>query len=141
MTRASQMGLIPPIEDLDSAGWWRQFNAGNFVVPRCDACRDYFFPPLPTCPACGSDRVDLAEASGHGSIYSWVTVHRALSPEFDMDVPYTIVAVDLDEGPRLFGRLMTGTPRADCRVQVKIYSVNGQRLISFRHVDGQSATP
>jgi uncharacterized OB-fold protein len=38
-------------------------------------------------------------------VYSWVGVHRALTPGFESEVPYTIVTVDLAEGARVFARL------------------------------------
>ena len=38
-------------------------------------------------------------------MYSWVGVRRALTPALEAEVPYTIAAVDLAEGARVFGRL------------------------------------
>jgi len=38
-------------------------------------------------------------------VYSWVGVRRALTPGLEAEVPYTIAAVDLAEGARVFGRL------------------------------------
>ena len=46
---------------------------------------------------------------GHLSVYSWVGVHRALDPAFADDVPYTVAAVDLDEGARVIVRIDTPT--------------------------------
>jgi hypothetical protein len=37
-------------------------------------------------------------------VYSWVVVHIALDPAFAGEVPYAIVTVDLEEGPRVFAR-------------------------------------
>jgi hypothetical protein len=65
-------------------------------------------------------------------VYSWVTVHRALDPVFGDDVPYTVLAVDLDEGPRIFGRLCgNASPEAGQRVLAVIYAVEGQPLVGF----------
>jgi uncharacterized OB-fold protein len=38
-------------------------------------------------------------------VYSWVGVQRALTPDFEAEVPYTIATVELDEGARAFARL------------------------------------
>jgi hypothetical protein len=65
---------------------------------------------MPSCPLCGSAEIEEVEASGRGRIYSWITVHIPLDPAFADDVPYTIVAVDLEEGGRLFGRLLEPDP-------------------------------
>jgi uncharacterized OB-fold protein len=45
-------------------------------------------------------------------VYSWVGVRRALTPESETEVPYTIATVDLDEGSRVFARLDGPEPRA-----------------------------
>lgn len=72
------------------------------------------------------------DASGRGRVYSWVTIHRALDPAFAEDVPYTVLSVDLDEGPRMFGRLCgDAEPHAGDAVQVRIYDVRGQKLAGF----------
>ena len=42
---------------------------------------------------------------GRGTVYSWVGVRRALDPAFADDGPYTVAAVDLDEGARIIARL------------------------------------
>jgi uncharacterized OB-fold protein len=43
-------------------------------------------------------------------VYSWVGVQRALTPDFEGEVPYTIATVELDEGARAFGRLDGSEP-------------------------------
>jgi len=40
-----------------------------------------------------------------------VGVQRALTPDFEADVPYTIATVDLVDGARAFGRLDGPEPR------------------------------
>jgi uncharacterized OB-fold protein len=38
-------------------------------------------------------------------VYSYVTAHQAVSPGDDGDLPYTVATVELDEGPRVLGRV------------------------------------
>lgn len=133
-------GVIPPVLDRDSAAWWGAISRSTFVLPKCASCGRNFFPPTPYCPHCGSPEVSLKEASGRGRIYSWIVVHRALHPAFADDIPYTIVAVDLDEGPRLAGRLLDGDPRDRGRVRVSFYQVDATRLVGFIPTDLRSAT-
>lgn len=133
MTRA-QHGLIAPELDPDGAPWWAAVAEGRFVLPRCRACGAASFPPAPTCPHCGAGGLELHPASGRGTVYSWVVVHRALDPAFAADVPYTVLAVDLDEGPRMFGRVCDehdGPPVAGEAVDAVLYEVGGQRLVGF----------
>jgi len=49
------------------------------------------------------------ETDARGKVYSWVTVHKALTPAQADQVPYTIAVVELDDGLRLLGRLV-GVP-------------------------------
>jgi uncharacterized OB-fold protein len=56
---------------------------------------------MPSCPYCSHIGHDVVEASGEGTVYSWIVVHRAFHPAFAGDVPYTVAMVDLAEGPRV----------------------------------------
>jgi uncharacterized OB-fold protein len=47
----------------------------------------------------------MVDASGRGSVHSWTVAHHAFHPAFKNDLPYTLVTVDLEEGPRALGRL------------------------------------
>ena len=94
-----------PDVDADSAPWWAALRAGRVALQRCTACGRVRFPPMPGCPHCGATGFEEIEGSGAGTIYSWVRVHRTADERFAADVPYTIAAVDLDEGCRMFGRL------------------------------------
>ena len=74
-------------------------------LERCDACGRHRVEPMPACPWCGSAAFTVVEAAGTGRVYSWVTVHRALDEEHAHEVPYTVAAVELSEGCRVFARL------------------------------------
>lgn len=127
-----QHAVVPIEPDMDSAPWWAEVAEHRFTLPFCEEGGHFFFPPLPTCPLCGSEGVVLRDASGSGRIYSWVVIHRALDPRFADDVPYTIVAVHLDEGVRMFGRYCAvGQPQAGLRVHAVFYRVGTQHLIGF----------
>ncbi|HZQ78512.1 MAG TPA: OB-fold domain-containing protein [Acidimicrobiia bacterium] len=131
MTVRSQ-GVIAPDVDADSGWWWEALSAGRLLLPRCDACAAWFFPPMATCPRCAGTAVRGVEAGGRGTVYSWVVVHVALDPSFAGDVPYTVVAVDLDEGPRLFGRLLGDRrPAAGAPVQAIVEVIGGTAVLGF----------
>lgn len=125
-----------PEVDADSRAWWDALAERRLLLPHCRHCGRNWFPPTPGCPHCGSTEVELVRASGGGRVYSWVVVNRALSPAFAADAPYTVLAVDLDEGGRIFGRLLgdhgakpltAGTP-----VRTDYYEVEGRVLVGFR---------
>jgi uncharacterized OB-fold protein len=128
-----QQGLVPPEADQDSRWWWEALAAGRLELPRCSTSQRTFFPPQSTCPHCGSAEWERIEASGRGRLYSWVVAYKPFDMRFAEDVPYTIVAVELNEGVRLLGRcrgdvaeLQPGVP-----MQAFIYQVDGQALLGF----------
>ena len=85
------MTLPTPIEldgrNPDSAHFWAGLREHRVLVQRCGSCGSARLPPMPGCPVCGSDRAHVVECTGRGVIYSYV---------------------DLDEGARIFGRLVGG---------------------------------
>jgi uncharacterized OB-fold protein len=47
----------------------------------------------------------MTESSCLGAVYSFVTVHAAVSSGAAAPLPYTVATVQLDDGPRLVGRI------------------------------------
>jgi hypothetical protein len=62
-----------------------------------------------------SDELEWRKVSGRGVVYTWTVFHRAYHPAFANEIPYAVVAVELDEGPRMITNLV------DCQlVDIKI---------------------
>jgi uncharacterized OB-fold protein len=99
-------GFVPPVIDPDATEFWDAVAAQRLLVPMCRNCGRAFLPPLPCCPNCQSTDIELREASGTATLYSWIVVHRALDPVFADAVPYVVAAVQLAEGARLYSRLV-----------------------------------
>ncbi len=100
------------------ADWWRGLATGRLLLNRCCDCGATWVPWMAHCPDCGRRSiVEAIEASGSGTVYSWVVVSRSVStPE---DVPFTVLSVRLDEGAMVYGRLARSapqTPHADMPV-------------------------
>jgi uncharacterized OB-fold protein len=89
--------------DALTAPFWAAARQRRLMLQRCDACDAHVLYPRPYCVACMSDDVRWVESPGLGRIYSATTVHMPLGPDFDP--PYVVALVELDEGPRLLGRL------------------------------------
>jgi len=130
---APASGFVPPDRDADSDAWWDAVARHELVLPRCLTCKRFSFPPVKTCRYCLSTHISLEPVTGGtGEIYSWIVVHRALDPAFQADEPYTILAVDMPEGVRIWGRLLdAGAPTPGARVRVAFYEVQGQSLLGF----------
>ena len=76
------------------------------LLPTCRACGKAHLPPGPVCPFCFADGIDWRPASGRGRISTFTRVHKAWFPAFADETPYTVVQVELDEGPRLTSQLL-----------------------------------
>lgn len=98
----------------DSAPFWASLREHVLRLPYCRACERFSFPPLPGCTACGADEsaVEWRESAGTGRVHSWFVARRAFHPAFERDLPYVVVDVVLDDGPRINGRLVGVDPSA-----------------------------
>jgi uncharacterized OB-fold protein len=85
----------------DSEPFWKALRERKLVLPYCRECAKPHLPPGPVCPFCFSGRLEWRPASGHGRISTWTVVHKAWFPAFAEDIPYNVVQVELEEGPRL----------------------------------------
>jgi uncharacterized OB-fold protein len=123
----------------DSRDWHAALERGELHLPRCGQCGRCHFPPMPACPNCGAPgRGEPVVATGLGRVYSWVVARMALDPAFAGEIPYAIVAVDLDEGPRVFGRYLGDEQElADgLRVRFRPRTADGVATLAFEPVAG-----
>src|SRR5258708_4223018 len=100
-----------PVPDADTAPFWDAVAAGRLEVQRCQSCRRHVFYPRSLCPHCGGVNLKWVTVSGRGTVYSFTVVHRAPA-EFQADAPYVVALVELEEGVRMFSRLVAGGPSA-----------------------------
>lgn len=113
------LGAVHPEEDFDSKPFWDWLRAKDFRLQYCDGCGKFRFPPYPSCPHCGELGGTWKPVSGRGAIYSWIVVHRSPLRDYQEDAPYVIALVELEEGPRIVGRLM-GTDPEDVRAGLPV---------------------
>ena len=99
-------GSAAPVPDAESLPFWQALAEHRVVVQECSACGRRRAERMPGCPWCGATSASDVETGGTGVVYSWVRVHRPLGEGAGVDdLPYTVAAVDLDGGGRVFGRL------------------------------------
>lgn len=99
------MVLPPPTPDRLSEPFWAGLAERRVVLQECPDCGRRRFPRLPSCPYCATEGGIDVEVPGTGVVYSFVRVHRPLTPSTADEVPYCIATVDLDGGGRVFGRV------------------------------------
>ena len=71
---------------------------------KCRSCGAITVPPKMVCRQCTGSELDVIELKGSGKIRTFTTVNVA-SEGLEDAVPYTIVMVELDEGPWIMGNL------------------------------------
>jgi uncharacterized OB-fold protein len=101
---------LPRIDEINRP-YWEASKRHELLLQKCRECGHYRYPPGETCSSCLSDELEWVKASGRGVVYTWTVFHQVYHPAFAKDVPYAVVAVELDEGPRLLTNLV------DCKVE------------------------
>jgi uncharacterized OB-fold protein len=78
----------------------------RLVVQRCEACRALRFPAREICSRCLATSATWIEVSGRGEIFSFNVMHQVYHPAFATEVPYAVVVVKLEEGPKITSNLV-----------------------------------
>lgn len=90
---SAQHGLYDPSEETPSLN-------GS----RCSTCDTSFFPPLSIgCERCGNPNLIPATLAARGKIHAAATVH--LHAGKDIEAPFTVAEILLDDGPLIRGLL------------------------------------
>ena len=92
---------------------------GELRFQNCSDCGRWRHPPRYQCPGCGSRYWSWGLSSGRGRIFSWSVVHQARDPAFRDEVPYAVVIVEMEEGPRLVSRLLD-LPLSEIRLDLPV---------------------
>ncbi len=111
-----------PVINRDNAGFWQGISAHRLLIQRCGACGTLRFPWLPGCNACGSSEWETVEASGEGTVFSYVVMHHPPFPAFSTSGeagPYAVALVELAEGVRMVSN-MVGVPCEKVRVGMAV---------------------
>ncbi|MGW7597057.1 bifunctional MaoC family dehydratase N-terminal/OB-fold nucleic acid binding domain-containing protein [Streptomyces antimycoticus] len=120
-----------PVINRDNAGFWEGVARHQLLIQRCLECAAPRFPWLPGCGACGSQRWEAVEASGAGTVFSYVVMHHPPFPAFDP--PYAVGLIQLAEGVRMVSGI-TGVPYDKVRIGMPVE-------LEFRRVDEELELP
>jgi uncharacterized OB-fold protein len=75
---------------------------------RCEKCKVNYFPPLGMgCERCGNPDLRSVTLSTNGTVHSAAMVH--LHGGKDIDAPFVVVEIALDDGPLIRGLLANNT--------------------------------
>jgi uncharacterized OB-fold protein len=122
---------LAPSMTPDTQFFWDGVREHRLLIQRCAQCGALRHPPRPMCPECQSLEWDTVEASGRGTVYSFVVPHHPPLPWFPE--PYVVALVDLEEGTRIVTNLVGVVPAA---------VTTGMRVaVRFEHFDDDVVLP
>ncbi|WP_258049978.1 bifunctional MaoC family dehydratase N-terminal/OB-fold nucleic acid binding domain-containing protein [Streptomyces finlayi] len=122
-SRPSARSLRPrPVVNRDNAGFWEGVAEHRLLIQRCTECATLRFPWLPGCNECGCQKWDTVEASGEGTVFSYVVMHHPPFPAFSRSGepgPYAVGLVELAEGVRMVSSVL-GVPADEVRTGMPV---------------------
>jgi uncharacterized OB-fold protein len=114
-------GYTKPLPTIDERNrhHWEGARDGHLMVQQCLDCGAFRYPAARMCPHCQSERQHWTGMSGRGTVWSWCVFHRPYFKGFEPDIPYLVVLVKLDEGPKFYSNLV-GVPRESVRIGMRV---------------------
>jgi len=106
---ASDYSKPIPTVTAELAPFYQGAQRGELVLQRCRSCGTHRFPPRELC----------SPVSGRGEIFSFNVMHQVYHPGFAGEVPYAVVLVKLEEGPKITSNLV-GLAPSDIRIGMKV---------------------
>jgi uncharacterized protein len=124
----------------DNRPFWEAARRHQLALQRCADCGHFRYPPAPVCQECLSESAEWTPVSGRGIVSTFVVFHKRYFESFAADIPYNVVQVQLDEGPRLTANLVdvaNDRIRIGMRVEVVFDDVTPEiSLPRFRRATG-----
>ncbi|MDA8340754.1 MAG: Zn-ribbon domain-containing OB-fold protein [Actinomycetota bacterium] len=124
-------GRLAPSMTPDTAFFWEGVRDHRLLIQRCTECGTLRHPPRPMCPRCTSLSWEAIEASGRGTVLSFVMPRHPQFPGFDER--FIVALVELEEGTRLVSNLVGTTPEEA--------SIGMAVEVRFEHFDNDVVLP
>jgi len=123
---------VKPAIGRDNAFFWEGVEAGELRIQQCGGCGVLRHPPSPLCTRCDSADQGYVVASGSGVVYSHVTHHYP--PLSGVELPHTVLLVELEEGVRIVSELGAGADPSVVHIGLPVQ-------VSFQQVPGGQRLP
>jgi uncharacterized OB-fold protein len=124
MSAAFEDAIIVPQETALTEPFWEAARQGRAALQRCRSCGSVWHPPQPRCPTCQAADPEWFESRGKGEVHSYTVVRHAVHAAIAERLPYAVVLVELDEGPRIVCNLLD-CPFEDIRVGMRVNLTSG----------------
>ena len=117
--------------------WRRLAERYRLVGTFCENCKTNYFPARKLCPKCRrKGKIIPKQFAGKGKIYSFTELSSGPAG-FELEVPYLLAIIELDEGPKLTAQVVAVTDKdvhvGDCVEMVfrKIQEDSAEGLIHY----------
>ncbi len=108
---------------------------------KCQTCDTVTCPPKMVCQECAGTDQKIVELSGKGEIRTFTTTYVAPLGR-EVEAPYTIVIVALDEGPWITGNLIEIDPsKVDMNIIGQKVSLGHKVFPGDLYAPGEAARP
>ncbi len=110
---------------------------------KCKSCGIVTVPPKMVCRSCASPDLEVMELKGDGKIRTFTTCNVAAEGR-EGEVPYTILLVELDEGPWVMGNLVSFEPEQatiEALVGKKVKMTESNVFSGDKYSAGEGASP
>lgn len=113
----------------------------KLMALRCQNCGTITVPPRLSCRKCGSFDMNVIDIKGNGTIQTFTIINVAPEGK-EVQCPYVIVMVALNEGPWLMGNL-SGVKHEDITMDIigKPVVMGKCDTYSDKYSDGEMACP
>jgi len=127
--------LLPTLGE-DDGPFWEGARTGELRVQQCPATGRLLFPPRARSPWAPHQEPRWVRVCGRGSIWSFAVPHPPLLPPFAELAPYNVVAVALEEDPRvrLVGNLVSRPGGALNEIEPRSIEIGARVRVCFERV-------
>lgn len=122
-----------PVIGKENAPFWEATKKEELRMQKCDNCGHIRYPIGPVCTKCLNEKFTWGKLSGKGTIFNKIVIHQVYNKAFADDVPYNVVIVQLEEGPKMLSNVV-GIPNEEIDFDMPVEVV-------FDHVTEDVAIP
>jgi len=111
-----------PYADEWTAPFWEAALRGQLTAPKCAECGTFRLPPSRWCAACHAQGLEYVDLPGTGTLYSFIIVRHALTPDQKEYVPYipAVVSADGVSGNARFVANLVNVEPEDVQIGMKL---------------------
>lgn len=96
---------LPDVTNPRTEPFWAALRDRRLTVQRCPSCHALRYPAATICPECLTTGGEWTDISPHGTLWSYIVYHRALSAAFADDIPYAVGVVEVEDRLHVLARI------------------------------------